>query len=194
MEKHTYQWFIKQFENTKHTAEEFILSVDEKRFLKAPAEDRWSIAECYSHLVNYADLYFENIASSISANADTANTVNRSFPPRWLAQKIISFMEPPYNIKFKTISSMKPVDTTEYNRMELLDEYLSVQDRLIVLLENAHQQNVHLSRSKVSHPIFSFINMTLSECLLLLEAHQRRHQWQAEQTLQVLKKHQAIKK
>jgi len=87
---------------------------------------------------------------------------------------------------------MKPVDTSGYSRMELLDEYLNLQNRLIVELENAHQKNVHLGRSKVSHPIFPIIKMTLSECFLLLEAHQRRHQWQAEQTLNMLKEHQVI--
>ncbi|MDZ7658376.1 DinB family protein [Fodinibius sp.] len=191
LQQYSYQWFIQQFENTKDTAEEFILSVDKNLFLKAPAEGRWSIAECYSHLINYGDLYFDNIASAISKNADTANSVNRSFPPRWLAQKIISYFEPPYKIKLKTIKSMKPVDTSGYNRMDLLDEYLNLQNRLIAQLETAHQKNVHLGRSKVSHPIFSIIKMTLSECFLLLEAHQRRHQWQAEQTLKALQNNQS---
>ena len=192
IDQYSYQWFIQQFERTKNTAEEFILSVDKNLFLKAPTEDRWSIAECYSHLINYGDLYFDNISSAISVNGNTANSSNRSFPPRWLAQKIISLFEPPYKIKLKTIKSMKPVDTSGYSRMELLDEYLNLQNRLIAELENAHQKNVHLGRSKVSHPIFPIIKMTLSECFLLLEAHQRRHQWQAEQTLHVLKEHQVI--
>lgn len=186
MDRYSYQWFIQQFEQTKNTAEEFILSIDENLFLKAPTEDRWSIAECYSHLINYGDLYFDNIASAISKNADTVNSVNNSFPPRWLAKKVISFFEPPYKMKLKTIKSMKPVDTSGYNRMELLDEYLNLQDRLIVKLEDAHQESVHLGRAKVTHPIFPIIKMTLAECFLLLKAHQRRHQWQAEQTLQAL--------
>lgn len=186
--QYSYRWFIKQFQDTKNTAEEFILSVDENLFLQAPAEDRWSIAECYSHLINYADLYFENITSAISENRGTLTSASRPFPPRWLPQKIISLCEPPYKMKLKTIKAMKPVDTSQYDRMELLDEYLNIQDRLIAKLENAHQQNVHLGESKVTHPIFSIIKMTLSECFLLLEAHQRRHQWQAEQTLQALQK------
>lgn len=189
MQQYTYNWFIQRFEHTKITAEEFILSVDENLFLKAPAEDRWSIAECYSHLINYGDLYFDNITSAISENAGTADSVKQPFPPRWLPQKIISIFEPPYKMKLKTIKAMKPVDTSEYNRMELLDEYLNLQDRLIAQLEHAHQKNVHLGQSKVTHPIFSIIKMTLAECFLLLEAHQRRHQWQAEQTLQVLQNH-----
>jgi hypothetical protein len=191
MEKYTYQWFIQQFQRTKDNAEDFILSVDERLFLKAPAKKQWSIAECYSHLINYGDLYFDNITSAISKNADTAASLNNPFPPRWLAQKIISFFEPPYKMKLKTISAMKPVNTSEYNKMELLDEYLNLQDRLIGQLEDAHQNNVHLGQSKVTHPIFSIITMTMAECFLLLEAHQRRHQWQAEQTLQILKEHQA---
>ncbi|PAU94348.1 hypothetical protein CK503_05965 [Aliifodinibius salipaludis] len=185
--QYTYEWLITQFENTKNVAEEFILSVDKDLFLKAPAEDQWSIAECYSHLINYGDLYFDNMVSAISENTSTTDSVNQSFPPRWFAQKIISFFEPPYKMKLKTVKSMKPVDTSGYNRIELLDEYLNLQNRLITQLENAHQKNVHLGRSKVTHPIFSIIKMTLSECFLLLEAHQHRHQWQAEQTLQVLK-------
>lgn len=184
---YSYRWFIQEFEDTKDTAKQFITSIDETLFLQPPAEGKWSIAECYSHLINYGDLYFDNIASAISENTDTVSTVNRSFPPRWLAQKIISFFEPPYKMKLKTIKSMKPVDTSKYNRMKLLDEYLNLQNRLIVQLENAHQKHVHLGRSRVSHPIFSMIKMTLSECFLLLGAHQRRHQWQAEQTLQMLK-------
>lgn len=188
--QYTYEWFITQFENTKNVAEEFILSVDKDLFLKAPTEDQWSIAECYSHLINYGDLYFDNIVSAVSENTSKTDSVNQPFPPRWFAQKIISFFDPPYKMKLKTVKSMKPVDTSGYNRMELLDEYLNLQDRLITQLENAHQKNVHLGRSKVTHPIFPIIKMTLSECLLLLEAHQRRHQWQAEQTLQVLKEQQ----
>ena len=186
---HSYSWFIQRFQHTKNTAEEFILSVDDNLFLKAPAKNRWSIAECYSHLINYGDLYFDNIASAISENEGTVDFVNRPFPPRWLAQKIISFFEPPYKIKLKTLQSMKPVDVSEYNRMQLLHEYLNLQDRLIVQLETAHQKHVHIGRSKITHPIFFVIKMTLSECFLLLEAHQRRHQWQAEQTLQALQNH-----
>lgn len=187
--QYTYEWFISQFANTKNTAEEFILSVDEQLFLQAPAEGRWSIAECYDHLINYGDLYFGNIQSTVAKNSDSVSSIQQPFPPRWLPQKVIRFFEPPYKIKLKTIKPMKPGNASELNRMELLDEYLNLQDRLITLLEEAHRQRVHLGKAKVPHPIFSFITMTLAECFLLLDAHQQRHQWQAEQTLKALKNH-----
>lgn len=187
--QYTYEWFITQFENTKNVAEKFILSVDQNLFLKAPAENRWSIAECYSHLIKYGDLYFDNIHSAISATANTNVSGNDTYPPRWVPEKIIHFFEPPYKLKIKTINPMKPESYSDKNRMELLDEYLNLQNRLIEQLEKAHQSNVHMGKAIVTHPVFSIIKMTLSECFLLLEAHQRRHQWQAEQTLEMLQKH-----
>ena len=183
---YNYNWFIRQFENTKDTAEEFILSIDNTLFLQPPADGRWSIAECYSHLINYGDLYFDNITEAITKHADTVKAGTMTFPPRWLPQKIIAFFEPPYRIKLKTIKPMQPVDTSKYNRSELLDEYINLQDRLIVQLKKARERTVDLRQAKVIHPIFSLLTMTLSECFLLLEAHQRRHQWQAEQTLKAL--------
>ncbi|MDZ7683083.1 MAG: hypothetical protein U5J63_15600 [Fodinibius sp.] len=43
-----------------------------------------------------------------------------------------------------------------------------------------------LQATKVRHPLMSFVKMTLSEIFGLAEVHQRRHQWQARQTLEVL--------
>ncbi|MEL7832549.1 DinB family protein [Fodinibius sp. Rm-B-1B1-1] len=185
-EQYSYDWFIQQFENTKDSAEQFVTSIDETLFLQPPAEGRWSIAECYNHLINYGDLYFDNITGAITESSHTIQAGTITFPPRWLAQKVISFFEPPYRIKLKTIKPMKPVDTSEYNRTELLNEYLHLQDQLIVQLKKARTKQLDLRRKKVPHPIFPLLSMTLSECFLLLEAHQRRHQWQAEQTLKVL--------
>jgi hypothetical protein len=187
--QYTYEWFIHQFESTKTIAKDFILSVDEHQFHQAPAEGRWSIAECYSHLISYGDLYFDNMKAAITENAVSTASLQEPFPPRWLPKKLVAFFKPPYKIKLKTIKPMKPGDTTQANRMDILDEYLMLQNKLLILLEEAHHQNVHLGKTYVTHPVFSVITMTLAECFLLLDAHQQRHQWQAEQTLKALKKH-----
>lgn len=187
--QYTYEWYIHQFESTKTNAQDFILSVDEQLFLQAPAKGRWSIAECYGHLISYGDLYFDNMKSAVTENTNKTTSLQQSFPPRWLVKKLVDFFKPPYRIKLKTIKPMKPGDTTQTNRMDILDDYLNLQDQLLTLLKEAHRQNVHLGKSKVTHPVFSLITMTLSECFLLLDAHQQRHHWQAKQTLKALKEH-----
>jgi len=183
---YSYPWFIQQFEEAKETAEKFVLSIDEALFLQPPQKGRWSVAECYSHLINYGNLYFDNINSGIAEGKTHKLDFRKPFPPRWAWQKIISFFEPPYIIKLKTISSMKPGPVKEYNRMELLDKYMNLQDQFIAQLEEGQHRSVDLGKTKINHPIISIIKMTLSECFALAEAHQRRHQWQAEQTLKAL--------
>jgi len=186
--EYSYSWYIQQFEAAKDTAEEFILSVDEAQFMQPPTDGKWCIAEIYSHLINYGNLYFDNMAAGITNSQKTTRNPEKSFAPRWLVQKLVDFFEPPYKMKLKTIKSMKPDPVSGYNRMELLDEYVNLQDRFIAQLEKGQHRHIALNASKVKHPLMSFIKMTLSECFALVEVHQRRHQWQAEQTLQALKK------
>ncbi len=184
--KYSYNWYLEQFEDAKETAEKFILSVDEVRFLQPPTQGRWSVAECYGHLIKFGNLYLKKVEPGI-ANADkTSDNPDRVFQPRWITQKVINFFEPPYKMKIKTVKQMKPEPVSGYNRMELLDEYINLQDRFTALLEKGHHQHVHLSAVKVPHPIFSFLKLSLSECFALAEVHQRRHQWQAKQTLEAL--------
>lgn len=190
--RYSYDWYMQQFEAAKDTAEQFILSVDEAQFVQPPAEDRWCIAECYSHLINYGNLFIDNLTSSISRASVTASEVDQPFEPRWLARKITALLEPPYKFKLKTLKSMKPDPVSGYNRMELLDEYVNLQERLIAQLEQAYHNHIALDKAKMPHPLFSWIRLTLTECFAIIEAHQRRHQWQAEQTLQVLKKEHTL--
>lgn len=185
-QKFSYRWYINQFKEAKVTAEKFVLSMDETLFSQPPAEGRWSIAECYSHLINYGELYLDNMSAGI-AKMQTTGDPEQSFQPRWIVQKIVSFFEPPYKIKLKTVKAMRPDPVSGYNRMELLDEYINLQDRFIVQLEKAQHRHVDLSAVKVRHPLISFLKVTLTECFALAEVHQRRHQWQAKQTLQALK-------
>lgn len=183
----SYSWYFQQFQNAKDNAEKFVLSVDDARFSQPPAKGRWSIAECYSHLINYGNLYFDNLVAGITNAQVKAEDLDKPFQPRWIVRKLVSFFEPPYNIKLKTIKAMKPDPVSGYDRMELLDEYINLQDRFIAQLEKGQHRHLDLCNAKMRHPLISVIKISVTECFALTEAHQRRHQWQAEQTLQALK-------
>lgn len=185
--KYSYPWYIKQFEKAIDTAEKFILSVDETLFLQPPAKGVWSMGECYSHLINYGNLYYDDLAAAIGDTERTTDNPEQPFPPRWIVGKLVGWFEPPYKLKIKTVNPMKPDTVSKYNRIELLDEYVNLQERFIGQLEKGQHRHVDLGKVKMSHPLFSFVRLTLTETFALAEAHQRRHQWQAEQTQKVLK-------
>lgn len=184
--KFSYPWYIDRFEDAKYKAEKFILSIDDIQFQQPPARDKWCIAECYDHLIQYGDLYRDDMAAALASASQTTGDWEQPFRPRWIFRKLYSFFEPPYNMKLKTIKPMEPEPVSDYNRMELLDEYINLQDQFIAQLEKGRHQHIDLQAVTISHPILPFITMTLSECFALAEAHQRRHQWQAEQTLEAL--------
>lgn len=184
--KYSYGWYRQQFEQAKETAETFLLAVDEVRFLQPPAHNRWSIAECYSHLIRFGHIYYQPVAHAIGVPNHPSAQKRETFPPRWICRPAVWFLEPPYSIKMNTFDSMKPQAVTGYNRMELLDEFLNLQDQFIAQLERAQRQQTDLAASKQPHPIFRWIKLRCSEFLLLTLAHQRRHHWQAEQTLKML--------
>lgn len=185
--RYSYDWYIKQFSQAKETAEDFLLSVNESYFLRPPAKNKWSIAECYNHLIKFGYIYHRNLSRGLQKNAVRLGDVEQAFPPRWIWKKAADFFEPPYSIRLKTLTPMKPEVTVDYNRIELLDEFLNLQDQFITQLVHAKNKRINLNGSKISHPILSFLKLTFSEYYLLTLAHQRRHQWQAEQTLAAIK-------
>lgn len=182
---YTYRWFNKQFEQAKIDSEKFLLSVDEAQFLQPPAADKWCVAECYSHLYNFGMLYYNNLAGELSKTTFTENDGD-SFPPRWYFKLMIRYFEPPYKMKIKTFEQMKPDSVVGFSRVELLDRFINLQEQFITLLVHLKSQNIDLGTSKVPHPIFPWLKLTLSECFALILAHQRRHKWQAEQALNAI--------
>lgn len=184
---YTYSWYINQFRTARQQAEEFILSVDGQVFLQRPNKNSWCIAECYSHLINFGKIYYETIKNGLKNDTKTANP-DQPFKPRWLWRKVVSFFEPPYKIKVKTFEPFEPEDTTDLNKDYILDEFVGLQNLFISQLENAEQQDIDLNRVKVGNPMLTLLKMTISECYAVTDAHQRRHQWQAQQIMSMLNK------
>ncbi|TYP92545.1 DinB superfamily protein [Fodinibius salinus] len=186
--QYSYKWYVQQFEEAQRSAKSFILSVDEDLFLQPPAKGKWSAAECYNHLIQFGNLYLYNLSAGIANATATTDNLQRPFKPRWIVQQVLSFFAPPYKIKIPTLKPMEPDPVSNYNQQKLLDEYLELQNRFITQLNKAEKNNLHLNATRVAHPVFSFLSMTLSECFAVIDIHQRRHHWQAKQTLEALQK------
>lgn len=187
--KYTYHWYIERFENAKHGAER-LAETDSALLSRNPAPDTWSAAECLEHLIQFGNIYYENINRGIEiATLGRANSAE-PFPPRLIWRGIIKWFEPPYRIKLKTIDSFRPTkehrDTKNFEKT--LNTFLQLQDRFIDQLERCQQQGINLSNEKVSNPVLQFVKMTLSESFAIAEAHQRRHLWQAQKIITTLRK------
>jgi hypothetical protein len=180
LEIYSYDFFARQFEQAKLSAAELILSLDEVTFLTRPGPDVWCVAECFSHLINFGNLYYNTIQKGLDRNRPDGTEPRTSFPPRFYWRWITNWFEPPYKIKLKTFSVFDPEPVAGFTRQQVLADFDQLQDRLIKQLNEARDKGYDLAAVRVGNPVYPIIGMRLSECYTIVAAHQRRHFWQAE--------------
>lgn len=180
---YTFQWYIDRFEDAKEEAVQFCQPIREDRFVQRPAEEVWSVAECYEHLNEYNDRYMVSIRNGMNRARGNSTETGQPFKPGFIWRGVIRFFAPPYKLKIKTLKPFEPRSYAELDKEAVLNRFISLQDTLIDTIQEARDKRIDLSGIKTSHPLFGFLKMTLSECFAVVDVHQRRHMWQAEQIL-----------
>lgn len=184
---YSYTWFIQRFEQASDEADDLFAHTASHLLTQQPTPDKWSPVECLSHLVSFGNIYSDVINTGIRHAAVGSANDQTSFKPRLFWRWVIHFFEPPYKIGMKTIQSFEPQQTDQPSAEQVLQSFSGLQQHFIEHIRTCEKKGINLSGEKVSHPVVSFLKMTLSECLALTEAHQRRHLWQAQQTIIKLK-------
>lgn len=184
--KFTYQDLIEDFEEAGDAAETFLTPLSTEHFRTRPAPGRWSPAECFDHLLHFKRNYLRSMEEAGRARESATAPGKEHFRPRLPARWVISFFEPPYRMKVKTLEPFEPVEADGLVRDEVLSDYLDQQDTFIMRLRGDLREQRDLEKVGVHHPLFSWLRMSPVECYAVILAHQRRHLWQAEQVLKVL--------
>lgn len=165
--------------NLVRDKEEFIKifsHLDESIFLRKPDEKRWSAAECIEHLNNGCKMYIPEIKKALENSKET----NQDFIKiSWLQKKMINLLEPPYKFKMPTGGDFIP--SKNLSKEKVINDYLSYQDDYIDLLKKYYDKD--FNSVKFSSPAAKMLKFNCAFAILFNAAHQRRHIWQAEQTI-----------
>lgn len=147
--------------------------------------ETWSCTEVCQHLIRFNEIYLDKVESIVQNKQITEE--KKEFKPGWIANKMISFIKPPYKIGIKTISPMFPskINSTP---AETFGQLIETEKRCMEILQEADKNSLNLDKMKGFNPVFKFIRMSVTEFILMLDAHQRRHFWQIEQILKRLPK------
>lgn len=160
---------------------EVYASLSDKLITKKPDPSSWCVGEIFEHLVMFNEIYIDMIRSAVKPN-DLPTFQEDQFSPRIFFRPAIRFIKPPYRFKIKTIPPMSPIDIDSDDYKQQYAQLLHTNRELLTLIDEFEFKRLDLNKIKFRHRIF-FIKMSLIEYILMLEAHQRRHLWQAEQTL-----------
>lgn len=157
-------------------------AIPEDLFSLKPDPNSWSVDEIFKHINQFNELYLDVIQGKVHKNS-LPKTEIFEFKPGLISRGVIRFMEPPYKIKIKTLSPMYPGKSDSESKEQTISIIKNSNQKLINILAELKNESADIDKIKGNHPLFPIIPMSITEMLLILAAHQRRHFWQAQQTV-----------
>lgn len=164
-----------------HASEALFASLTPAQLTWKPARRKWSILQCYEHLLTTNRLYMENLQDAIVRGTVSRAEAVSPFKPSWLGKFFIDAMRPENTFRKKTFGLFKPAADTK--DLTLTTQFVKQQKQLLALIKKADQCD--LNRVKLPSPASRLIRFSIGEALTLLVVHEQRHLLQA-QNIQLL--------
>jgi DinB family protein len=165
-----------RLEESDRQARALIAEVDEERFNWRPDERSWSVAQCLDHLNAGNHVYLGPIRDALE-RARQRNAWRRGpIRPRLLEGWFIRSLEPQAGPRLK--APRKIVPAARKSRAEVGEQWKRIQAELRELLQAAAP--LDLNRTRFINPFIPLLRFSVGTGFLVLDAHERRHLWQAE--------------
>lgn len=174
----------RQLEAIKEQAKALLGNLAAGELAKRPAPSAWSVAECLEHLNKTARVSLSMTEEALDKAEVDGLLRQGKFHTRLLVRLFIRSLEPPVSLfRSKTTSAFIP--PAELDVEAVKHEFFELQEKL--LLQLSHLDNYDLNKIKVQSPFAKRISYNLYEWWQVMLAHERRHLWQAEETLSKLR-------
>jgi hypothetical protein len=171
-----------EFEAASARFERLVDSTSDTEWGMRPAPNRWSVAECISHLNLTAEAFVPLIRGAMRGAPRTSGEARyRRSLIGWMLWKM---MPPPVKLsRAPTIPAMVPGSDLE--RPQLEGEFRRLQEEQLAVLAEA--EGAPLDRIRISSPFNPRVKYDLFSAISILPRHEDRHLWQAEMALEQLR-------
>lgn len=149
-----------------------------EELLRPGPNNGWSVAECFAHLISYADFYHPRIARAL----EKASTITGSAEYRhsFLGRYFIQSMNPDGSTKkFKALKKHLP--GTIADPSITVSTFIERLENLLSLLRAARHKA--LQKNSVATSVAPLFRINLGDALAFLIMHNRRHLRQARRVL-----------
>jgi len=171
--------FLTQIEKVKADARVLVAGLSEEQASRRPAPDKWSIAECLSHLNLSIERTLPAFDRAIAKARAKGRTAAGPFRYSWFSRWMIASMEPPPKRRMKTFKIFVPPPPGGQRLAELVATFTEGLDQLATRVRQA--DGLDLGRNRVVSPVTSLLRMPMGAYFAFVIAHERRHLWQARQ-------------
>ena len=144
-----------------------------------PRKNKWSVLECFHHIMVVNELYLPRIKEAMKRGALTHAEAITPFKPSLFGKWFINSMRPEARLKVKTFKIFKPQRAID--DLGLLPKFLDQQRLLLKIIK--HADGCDLNKVKLASPASRLVRFSIGEALTLLVVHEQRHLLQAQNIL-----------
>jgi hypothetical protein len=143
-----------------------------------PAQNSWSIGECFEHLIRSNSPYIEYYKDALKNNSN--NSAEKiPFKHSLIGRLIIKSVKPSTKMKVKTPVAFNPINSSiEEN---IVHNFLEMHKTIMELI--AKCKSVDLSGIKIHSPFNKLVRYNLGDSFKITMLHSRRHIQQAERVM-----------
>ncbi|MAT39076.1 MAG: hypothetical protein CL946_05680 [Ectothiorhodospiraceae bacterium] len=143
-----------------------------------PSPEKWSIAECIEHLIVTGNLYNEELKNTLEKAREEGKTGDASIDYGWFSKFAVSTAEPPPKQRIRAFRKILPESKT-YDPDKLKSDFDQMLDTYKDLVKN--MEGIQISKVKMPSVLTPILRLPVAAWVDFLNAHLRRHLWQAEQ-------------
>jgi hypothetical protein len=160
-----------------------VQSAGEDLCTSSPAQGCWSAAQCLHHLNISSDAYFPVWQQVIAAAGPRKTELNAPYKVDFWGRLLSWILEPPARIRSKTPLHLEPAESIDFSNT--LGGFLDRQDRIVATLHRCRGRAI--DQVRMASPADPRIRYSVWSSFVIVAAHQRRHLWQAEQAVAILR-------
>jgi hypothetical protein len=171
--------FRREFARLSGEAAALVEPLDEEQFNWRPASGAWSVSQCLEHLNIAARMYLPMLDEGIATAIRLGLYGSGPFAYHWIGRLLVWSLEPPPRFKARAPAPLQP----EASR-PARDIVAGFQAYQMQFIDRLHAANgLDLARARVRSPVASWLRVPLGSGFAVTLAHERRHLWQARQTI-----------
>ena len=174
------QRVIEQLDEADRRADAITANLTDAQFHWQPEGGRrWSVAQCLEHLAIGAEVYSVPMRGALD-QAQKETPVRRGpFAPGFFGRQFVNSLEPPVRFRGRAPKAIIPGSTL--SRAEILSRFHSSHAAMKGMAREA--ATIDANRATFQNPFLKMVRMKVSTAFHVINAHDRRHLWQAEQVI-----------
>jgi DinB superfamily len=173
---------LQQLENSEQAAAELVAGMSGAQVNWQPkGVASWSVWQCLDHLARTNRVYCQSILAAV-ARSSRSGKLNEAptgrITPGWFGRWFIAKMGPAAGTKYKAPSKVTPEVGGKGDAQAVLRDFVESHAEARRILES--WERLDFNRVRFKNPFIPGLRFTVGTGLMIINAHDRRHLWQAE--------------